>query len=467
MPPARETGYSTVLMIILIILLSCLRSVLELAMADEDPLNFCLSDPIASEIIRSMSDGVLVLDPVGKVISINPAAIEMLGLGWKEYLGKAVAELFPAESGSEELLPVLESCTLDCSKKHIEEVRYRKPDGRRVHLAVTTSPLGKVDGGGVEGAVIFVLRDMTELKGLEHARQRVLDHLSHELKTPLAILKASIPRLGKGSEAVLERVERNLKRLQDIQSEVDDIVRHGRIREDYPFRRWLGQVLDLAELLTEDIPSCGDSLRDLRGAVEGLFEPEPLAAASGVRLGACVQKTLETAKREAAHRKLEYAIRLDHDPVVQFTPSVLEKVLMAPLKNAIENTPDGGMISVSLDVADGKAILTVRDTGTGITPESQKQIFGGFYHARETDFYSTKKPFEFGAGGKGLDLLRVRIMSKAYRFGIEWESERCAHIPQEGDLCPGRTEACPHIRHAEECRRSGGTVFRMIFPSPS
>jgi hypothetical protein len=104
------------------------------------------------------------------------------------------------------------------------------------------------------------------------------------------------------------------------------------------------------------------------------------------------------------------------------------------------------------------------ETYVGITTESLRQIFGGFYHARDTDLYTTKKPFDFGAGGKGLDLLRLKILSKAYSFQIECESVRCRFIPLESDLCPGTVEACGHVQNAEECARTGGATFRLIFP---
>jgi signal transduction histidine kinase len=130
-------------------------------------------------------------------------------------------------------------------------------------------------------------------------------------------------------------------------------------------------------------------------------------------------------------------VRLDEDPEVNVPSEMLEKAMMAPLKNAIENTPDGGTVTMSLESSGQKAVLTIMDTGIGITEESRKQIFSGFYHARQTDLYSTKRPFDFGAGGKGLDLLRVRILSEAYGFGVECVSTRCRHIPEESRLCTG------------------------------
>jgi len=101
------------------------------------------------------------------------------------------------------------------------------------------------------------------------------------------------------------------------------------------------------------------------------------------------------------------------------------------------------MVLISLGASSNTVEMTVKDTGVGITQESQSQIFGGFYHAKETDLYSTKKPFDFDAGGKGLELLRVKIFEEVYQFKTECESTRCGYIPGESDLCPGGDISMP------------------------
>ena len=143
---------------------------------------------------------------------------------------------------------------------------------------------------------------------------------------------------------------------------------------------------------------------------------------------------------------------------------MIHKVIDGLVKNAIENTPDGGVVHVSLGASSNNTVeIVVEDTGVGITQESQTQIFGGFYHAKETDLYSTKKPFDFDAGGKGLELLRLRIFAEAYGFRTECDSARCEHIPGENDSCPGVISKCPYVEGEERCARSGGTAFKLIF----
>jgi signal transduction histidine kinase len=151
-----------------------------------------------------------------------------------------------------------------------------------------------------------------------------------------------------------------------------------------------------------------------------------------------------------------------------FIPSgILEEILEGLLKNAIENTPDEGMIAVSYEKTDHEVLLKVEDFGVGITEENQKLIFGGLFHTQETDLYSSGRPYDFNAGGKGLDLLRIKVYGEHYGFDLSVKSRRCIFIPTNWDLCPGRISECPHCKSPEDCQSSGGSTFSISFPQPS
>jgi hypothetical protein len=106
----------------------------------------------------------------------------------------------------------------------------------------------------------------------------------------------------------------------------------------------------------------------------------------------------------------------------------------------------------------------VHDFGVGITEENQWRIFEGFFATQETMDYSSKRPFDFNAGGKGADLLRMKIFSERYHFSIDMTSSRCRYIPEEGDVCPGIISECSFCMKKEDCHISGGTTFRLQFP---
>jgi hypothetical protein len=132
----------------------------------------------------------------------------------------------------------------------------------------------------------------------------------------------------------------------------------------------------------------------------------------------------------------------------------------------VENTPDEGLIEIETTLREDSAVLTVRDYGVGIPEEAKKRIFEVFFTTQDTLNYSSKRPFDFNAGGKGADLLRMKVFSERYGFDIRMESTRCPHLPESSDICEGSISACPHCEKIEDCMTSGGTVFKLAFHPP-
>ena len=80
--------------------------------------------------------------------------------------------------------------------------------------------------------------------------------------------------------------------------------------------------------------------------------------------------------------------------------------------------------------------------------------------------YATKRPYDFNAGGRGFDLLRMKILSERYGFSIEMHTTRCRYLPTQDHLCPGRIGNCRHCRDEKDCLESGGTTVTVTFPVP-
>jgi len=155
---------------------------------------------------------------------------------------------------------------------------------------------------------------------------------------------------------------------------------------------------------------------------------------------------------------------LDAVPPIYVPGEVLQKVVDGLMKNAIENTPDEGKIVVFTKKSKGHVELVVKDYGVGITEENQRLIFGGFFTTQDTMVYATKNPFDFDAGGKGADLLRMKIFSERYLFKIDMASSRCTFLPNEYDICPGKISKCSFCTTRDDCYNSGGTTFSLRFP---
>jgi signal transduction histidine kinase len=291
------------------------------------------------------------------------------------------------------------------------------------------------------------------------------------MKTPLSVLSGSLDvlerRLGKTQDETwkrtMHRAKRNLDRLLDIQDEVDDIVQ-DKHQETY---RMLSVLLDqctdelenyIAQELEEGIIT--DRIRKRIEQVYGLEE----RISKELSLHEIVKKRIRPLKKCFSHRNVTLYSSLEPVPTIFIPPDVLEKMIDGLVKNAVENTPDEGQIEIIVRKKGAGAELIVRDEGVGITRESQKRIFEGFVVTQDTLAYSSKKPFDFNAGGRGADLLRMKIFSERYNFEIHLASSRCRFIPKESDTCPGRISECRHCKNKEDCGESGGSVFLLYFP---
>jgi signal transduction histidine kinase len=313
-------------------------------------------------------------------------------------------------------------------------------------------------------------RSYEEVQSLNRAKDRVIHHLSHELKTPVSVLSATLHQLEnqyrpaekKKIQRLLDRMMRNLSRILEMQYEIEDILRE----KDYPSHQMLSTLLDvcadeLEVLVAHNLPEA-DIVEKIRQQIDEIFGPHE-SVPEETSLSGFVQTSLPEIQQAFSHRSCELVSRFAPVGMILIPPEVLEKLIVGLVKNAVENTPDGGRISVTVKTGNAGPELIVADTGVGITPENRKLIFESNFSAKDTLQYSSKNPFDFNAGGKGFDLLRMRIFSERYAFKIQMQSKRCRHIPTDADQCPGRIEDCTFCKIKKDCFQSGGTTVTVRF----
>jgi PAS domain S-box-containing protein len=313
-----------------------------------------------------------------------------------------------------------------------------------------------------------------EVSSLNRAKDKVINHLSHELKTPIAVLRTSLVTLEKRLRSLpveswrptIERSRRNLDRLLEMQYQVYDIIQHKTYKSRTVLSNLLDQCSDMLEALIAEQVGEGPVVARIRKHIDDTYGDRELITET-LAVDEFVTRRLEYLKPAFAHREVEVIARLNPTPPVQIPGEALRKSFDGLLKNAIENTPDEGRIEVLVDEKGAGTLLAVRDFGVGITPENQVRIFEGFFTTRETLDYSSKNPYDFNAGGKGADLLRMKIFSERYNFKLELESSRCPSLPQDSDVCPGRISACPTCKSGAGCHQSAATTFALYFPPPA
>jgi PAS domain S-box-containing protein len=310
-----------------------------------------------------------------------------------------------------------------------------------------------------------------EVSSLNRAKDKVINHLSHELRTPIAVLDSSLVSLERRLDGVaedtwrptLERARRNLNRLLEMQYRVNDIMQEKTFRTYDILSLLVEQCGDELEALVAEEIGEGPVVERIRKRILEEFGSTDLVTET-IQLEDFVKQRLGILKPSFAHREIEVVTRFSPAPDIYIPADALRKVVDGLLKNAVENTPDEGRIEVSVQAKDDGTAMIVTDFGVGITVENQSRIFEGFYATQETLDYSSKQPFDFNAGGKGVDLLRMKIFSERHNFKIEMNSKRCTQIPKDSDICPGRISECPFCKKGKGCHLSPATTFTLFFP---
>jgi len=313
-------------------------------------------------------------------------------------------------------------------------------------------------------------RSYEDVKSLNRTKDRVIHHLSHELKTPVSILAASLDLLKKhlsktaepGGDRIFERAKRNLQRLLEMQYQLEDILRE----KDYKTHYMLSTLLDACVEELEAQISLGlcekDVIEKIRQHIDHIYGPRE-SKPEVLDLGAFVKKKIKALRPKFSHRECRLRTYVSKTAPIYIPPDVMGKVLEGLVRNAVENTPDGGHISVKVRKGEIGPELEVKDRGIGISEENLRLIFENYFTSYDTMQYSTRQPYDFKAGGKGFDLLRMKIFSERYNFRIKMSSRPCKLIDAEGKDCPGNVSDCVPDGGAKDCQNTGGTTVTVQF----
>ena len=310
-------------------------------------------------------------------------------------------------------------------------------------------------------------------KQLDKAKKKAVFHLSHELTTPLAIISLTFKLLSKDIEKnnnpkmqkLIERGHRNTDRLLDLKDKIDDILNQKPVQKEPSIVSVVEHALYIIEKLKEEkqLYTSGDLLDDISTYIESLYCLDEIHM-ENIILSDFLHELCDEAISFMGERELEIIKFFEKDIVLLMDRNILKKTCSGLLKNAIENTPDEGKIEIMAKAVNGEIRVNFHDYGIGITPQNQKMIFGGFFHTQETEYYSSKTPYEFNAGGSGSDLLRIKTFSERLGFSVYFDSTRCKFLPADTDICSGKISVCSFINDKSECFSLGESIFSITFP---
>jgi two-component system phosphate regulon sensor histidine kinase PhoR len=319
-------------------------------------------------ILGGMVEGVVALDAEQRILFANERATQLLDLHPGNAAGHKLWEVVRRRP-----LQELVERALAGPEPQRQELSWNGPAARNLTVHAARLP-----GQPPRGAVL-VMHDTSDLRRLERVRQEFVANVSHELKTPLSVIKACVETLLDGA--------------------VDDREHRG------PF---LSRIADQADRLHALILDLISLARIESG--EEVFELKALPL--GPVVAACLER--HRARAEANRQVLE-AVPPPHglgadDAIAWADEEAVGQILDNLVDNALKYTPEGGNIKVHWQAQNGQVRLDVEDTGIGIPEHDLPRIFERFYRV--------DKARSRELGGTGLGLSIVKHLVQAMRGAV-------------------------------------------------
>jgi PAS domain S-box-containing protein len=326
--------------------------------------------------LSSMADALVILDPAGAIVGLNPAARALLGAdegtivvgrpldeqgweGWPEDAREVAAAL----------APLAEAVRQGLARQDVET--ELSAGGRRV-LSFSAAPLPGADGRPGGGIVVF--RDVTGRREVERLKDEVLSIASHDLKSPITTLRARAQLLQSRIEAGSATPEQLTSGLGKILAQTDRLV----------------AMLEL--------------LLDVSHAEAGRFAVAPARS----DLVAIAERVVAAAQITTERHRLTVSGPRSLEGV--WDEGRLEQVLQNLVQNAVKYSPAGGAVEVTLAVDDRHVRVSVRDEGVGMVADDLPKVFDRFYRTG---------PLTLEGTGLGLYICRTIVTAHGGRIWAE------------------------------------------------
>ncbi|MFZ1518281.1 MAG: ATP-binding protein [Ignavibacteriaceae bacterium] len=324
-------------------------------------------------IVNAITDGVLVVNKEGLAVLYNPAALRFL-----EVTGIAVEEY---------ILDKLRSEIIDLFKKIVNEkssehksytIQSELKPNREFFIEVTASAV-RHPGENIAG-VVFVFKDITELKKIEFVKSQFVSMVSHELKAPIAAVYGFLKLFNDDSiqlspEQRKDYENRSMIRLDGLLKMVNDLLDLSRMEMQTVHREikrvCIHEIIaSILELFQIDINKKG---------IHVIFDQD----------------------------EYKQCIKADSDEITRLFTNLIS--------NAIKYNREQGTITIKLSLSDDYLLTTIKDSGIGLKPEEKNKLF--------TEFFRAKNEKTKNISGTGLGLSIVKRIVDSYSGKIEVESD--------------------------------------------
>lgn len=293
------------------------------------------------DVIDGMAEGLVNIDAEGILRTVNPEAEEMLGVAAREAIGKSWREVLSGEEW-------LGAYRYLAGGLPFYDMEIHPEGSDRPYLSATMIP---VRGQGGSGGMVLFLRNMDEVKSLRTevrraerlaALGRLVAGMAHEIRNPLNAIRGFSQHL------------------------------QGRLGQGTPERKSADTIVREVDRLNRVITELLDFSRPREPVMDRLD------------LNRVIRSITELVEREASSLGIKSVDELDPDPVyINGDEDSIKQLLLNLLLNSIQAMSDGGVLTMGTRIEGPWAVLTVADTGPGISEEEHETIFEPFYTTKD------------------------------------------------------------------------------------
>jgi NtrC-family two-component system sensor histidine kinase KinB len=340
-----------------------------------------LAEKLKSEaIIRSIDDGIVVIDADFRITGINPMAAAAFSTVPAEASGRHVLEVIKNEKLFEQIKRAVESSEATAPPDDDRNVIAVQKDETQRYYQFSIAAVHPA--GESVASIVLLLRDITRLKELDRLKSEFVMTASHELRTPLTGIEMSIELLRERAAAKLDEQEQQL-----LEAAREEILR---------LKALVNDLLDISKIEA--------------GRMEMEFEQ--------AAVDELLDRAIAVLRNQADENGIELSAATGQDlPKVRADVNKITWVLTNLVSNALRYTDTGGYIRLRAERVGPQVHVSVTDNGEGIPYEYQSRIFDKFVQVKGRK----------ATGGSGLGLTICKEIVRAHGGTIWLDS-----IPGKG-----------------------------------
>jgi len=339
----------------------------------------------AENIIKSMTDALIVLDPTGAISSVNKAALDLLKYEREEIIGKKISELFSPHTVAK--LELEGRGLLEFVQRYpqeLYEMTFITKEGERIPVLFSASMMrnkrGELDG------LLGVAKDITKMRESEEELKRLNEQLKRNEQAVLNIL------------ADLKKSHKELKSSQEQLLQSEKLASLGRLVSDMahevnnPLQIISGRAQlslmseDLTAEINENLKIVMDQCERAKDVIHRLllFSKPSKGEMKEVNINHIVDFVTKLLEHQYSLSNIEIVRNYADDlRPVKVDEKQMHEVIMNLLRNSGEAMPEGGKISITTSQKEDKIQMEVSDTGIGIKKEDLTKIFDPFFTTKE------------------------------------------------------------------------------------